>query len=99
MSNQGTVFVIAEFRAKKGQEPALKAVLNTLIPPTRREPSCLQYDLLYDPDDAATLVFLERWETDDSLERHLQTPHIQTARKDWAALVETEPIIRRLRKL
>ncbi len=99
MSNPGTVFVIAEFCARKGQEQALKAVLNALIPPTRREPSCLQYDLLADAGDPAKLVFLERWETDDSLERHLLTAHVQIARKDWAPLVESEPDIRRLRKL
>ncbi len=99
MSTPGTVFVIAEFRARKGQEQALKGVLNALIPPTRREPSCLQYDLLVDAANPAMLVFLERWETDDSLERHLQSLHVQTARKDWAALLEAEPEIRQLRKL
>ncbi len=99
VATAGTVFVIAQFRAKKGQEIALQAVLNALIPPTRREPSCLQYDLLQDAADPATFVLLERWETEESLDRHLDTRHVQAALEQVKPLSDAEPTVRRFRKL
>lgn len=99
MSAPGTVYVIAQFRAKKGHEEALQKVLTALIPPTRHEPSCLHYDLLQDAAEPGTLVFSERWETEASLDRHLQTAHVQKALADVKPLIEGEPSLRRLRKL
>jgi len=99
VSAPGTVYVIAQFRAKKGQEDALQAVLTALIPPTRHEPSCIQYDLLQDAAEPGTLVFVERWETEESLDRHLQTAHVRKALAEAKPLIEGEPLLRRLRKL
>ena len=44
-----TVHVLARFAAQPGKEDALKAVLIALVPPTRRELGCYQYDLLVEP--------------------------------------------------
>ena len=53
-----TVHVVARFAAKQGKEQALKAILNALIAPTRRELGCYQCDLLENPSDPRDLCFV-----------------------------------------
>ena len=48
-----TVHVVARYAAKAGKEEEVKAVLVTLVAPSRREIGCYQYDLLRNPADPA----------------------------------------------
>ncbi len=90
-----TVHVVARYLAKPGKEDALKAVLNTLIAPTRRELGCYQYDLLFNPLEPREFCFVERWESDKSVDQHIETAHLKTARTQVEPLVETPPDVRR----
>ena len=90
-----TVHVVARFIAKPGKEEALKAVLNTLIAPTRRELGCYQYDLLFNPLDPQEFTFVERWESDKAVDQHGETKHLKTAISEVEPLVEVPPDIRR----
>lgn len=92
-----TVHVIARFVAKAGKEEALTKVLTTLIAPTRREIDCYQYDLLLNPIDARDLCFVERWGSDQALDRHGDTAHVKTAVAQVEGLLEVPPDIRRYR--
>lgn len=74
-----SVFIVARFRAKAGQEEALKQALAVLVPPTRREPGCYQYDLLQSPEDPRDLCIFERWQNEQALQQHLQGPGLQQA--------------------
>ena len=94
-----TVHVIARFLAKPGKEEELKSVLTALIPPTRREIACYQYDLLRNPADPRELCFIERWESDAALEQHLATPHVKTALAQAQPLTEGPPDLRRYQLL
>jgi quinol monooxygenase YgiN len=90
-----TVHVVARFVAKPGREDELRAVLTALVPPTRREIDCYQYDLLVEHDDPRRFCFVERWDGDAALDQHLQTPHVKSALAEIEELVETPPDIRR----
>jgi quinol monooxygenase YgiN len=90
-----TVHVVARFVAKPGRENELRAVLTALVPPTRRELGCYQYDLLVEQNDPRQFSFVERWDGDTALDRHLQTPHVQSALTQLEELVESPPDIRR----
>ena len=92
-----TVHVVARFLAKAGKEDALKAVLLALVPPSRRELGCYQYDLLFNPNDPRDFCFIEKWENDASLDQHAETAHLKSAREKFADLVEVPPDIRRYR--
>jgi quinol monooxygenase YgiN len=92
-----TVHVVARIRAKQGKEEALKAVLIGLVPPSRREIACYQYDLLQNPADPCDFCFVERWHTDDALDQHAKSEHVNRARTQMADLVEEPPDIRRYR--
>lgn len=83
-----TVHVIARWTAKSGREEDLKAVLTALIAPSRREIGCCQYDLLRNPADPRDFCFVERWESEEALQRHGATPHLKAAREQAQPLAE-----------
>lgn len=72
-----SVFIVARFRAKDGQADALRLALSKLVPPTRRELGCYQYDLLQSPEDPRDLCIFERWQDEQSLQRHIQGAGLQ----------------------
>ncbi len=90
-----TIHVIARYVAKAGKEEQLKAVLAAALPPTRRELGCYQYDLLVNPADPRDLCFVERWDDEQALDEHVETPHIRTLRSEVADLIEAPPDVRR----
>jgi quinol monooxygenase YgiN len=90
-----TVHVVARFLARSGKEQALKTVLTALIPPTRRELACYQYDLLENPADPRDLCFVERWQHDKAVDQHAASDHVKRALEQVEGLVETPPDIRR----
>ena len=90
-----TVHVIARWIAQPGKEDELKGVLTGLIPPSRREIGCYQYDLLRNPDDPRDFCFVERWENEKAFEQHRATSHVETAVSQAQGLVEGSPDVRR----
>jgi quinol monooxygenase YgiN len=73
--------VIAHIRAKPGQESRVRQVLQELLPPTRAEAGCINYDLHQSQTDPALFVFYENWASEAHLEAHSKSPHIQSLRK------------------
>jgi quinol monooxygenase YgiN len=73
--------VIAHVRAKPGQESRVRQVLQELLPPTRAEAGCINYDLHQSQTDPALFVFYENWTSEAHLEAHSKSPHIQSLRK------------------
>jgi quinol monooxygenase YgiN len=94
-----TVHVIAHLRAKEGKEEALRTVLLALIPPSRRELNCYQYDLLQSATDPRDFCFVERWDGETALDRHATSDHVTKAGTQMTDLVEAPPDIRRYRQL
>ena len=68
--------VIAIMQAKPGREAALRAELLALIPITRQEPGCLNYDLHVAVDQPGRFVFHENWTSKQHLDDHLARPHL-----------------------
>ena len=90
-----TVHVIARVRAREGKEDALKAVLLTLVPPSRRELACYQYDLLQSAADPREFCVVERWDGETALDQHARSEHVVKAGAQMTDLVEAPPDIRR----
>ncbi len=74
--NTPPVTVVALLRAKPGQEAALRSELLQLIPITRQEPGCLNYDLHAAVDNEGFFLFHENWSSKQHLEDHLGRPHL-----------------------
>jgi len=70
------VRVIARFVAKAGKEDELRKLLQGLVAPTHAEAGCKIYDL-YESDLAGRFYFYELWESKETLDAHLSTPHLE----------------------
>jgi quinol monooxygenase YgiN len=81
------VDVVAHIHAKPGQEAALREILEGFIVPTRKEEGCIRYDLFVDLTDAGKFTFIEEWESQELLERHSQSAHIQAGRAKMPAVL------------
>lgn len=79
--------VVAEMQAKPGKEDALRRAVLALIEPTRDEDGCVQYDLHVHSSDPARFVFYENWTSQQHLDRHAASPHIQEFRSIIADLL------------
>jgi quinol monooxygenase YgiN len=75
--NAKQVTLIVTFQARPGKETELRKTLLALIPPTRKEAGCINYDLHVAPDDPSKFLFYENWTTQAHLDKHAETPHIQ----------------------
>lgn len=73
------ITVMAYATAKKGKEQETLEVLNSMVAPTRAERGCINYDLHQSLQDPKLFVFYENWESQEALDRHLQTSHILSA--------------------
>lgn len=87
------IVVVATVRAKEGLEADLRTLLVGLVPVTREEHGCIQYDLHVAEDDPASFLFYERWTDVDALQAHLSSPHIGAAFAAAAELCDGVPTI------
>ena len=69
--------VIATMRAKPGKEAVLQAHLLRLVPQTRTEAGCIDYDLYRLQDDPSVFVMVENWVDRGELDKHLQMPYMR----------------------
>ncbi len=85
--------VVAVLKAKAGSETVLQDALTGLIEPTRAEPGCISYELFRSAADATTFVTIEKWQSQDDLDAHMQTPHIAQALQVAGDVLDGGPAI------
>ncbi|MBD9442504.1 putative quinol monooxygenase [Pseudomonas sp. PDM04] len=79
---------IATLIAKAGQQDALEQHLRTLLEPTRAEAGCGQYDLHQDLANPLAFYMIEQWSSDEALQAHDASAHIQHFRASAGELIE-----------
>jgi quinol monooxygenase YgiN len=72
--------IVANIHAKPDQIDLVKAELEKLLPITRAEEGCLQYDLHRDNDNPAHFMFFENWESRELWQKHTTAPHLAAYR-------------------
>jgi quinol monooxygenase YgiN len=83
-----TLTVIARIKAKAGLEDLVRQELLALLPPTRSEEGCINYDLHQSVDDGSVFLFHETWGSDDALKRHFETPHLKALSEKAGELLD-----------
>lgn len=68
--------IVAHITAHPGKEELVKNELIKLIPITRAEDGCIQYDLHQDNDNPAHFTFYENWETRELWQSHMNNTHL-----------------------
>ena len=76
--------IVADIEARADSVALVKAELEKLVEPTRREAGCLQYDLHQDNDNPAHFLFYENWESRELWQDHMDSRHL----KDYLAATE-----------
>ena len=72
--------VVAIITAATGEEDAVRDALTTLAGASlAEEEGCLAYDLFESAAAPGTFVTVERWRSQDDLDAHMQTAHVEAA--------------------
>ena len=76
MSKQ--VVLIARIRPKADKTAELRDVLKSMLGPTRSEQGCIIYNLHEQVSGSdVVFVFYEVWDSQEDLDRHMQTDHVR----------------------
>lgn len=84
------IVMIARNFIQEGKKGEFVEAVRELICESRKEPGCLSYDLCQDPREENTLIFVERWRDEESIEAHRTAPHFVAA-KEAFSLLRTGP--------
>jgi len=87
--------VVAHLNALPNKIDETKALLLSVLAPTRKEAGCIRYEIYQNNANPQDLTFIEEWASDAALEAHLQTPHITAALAKVPSLLAGAPDIRR----
>ncbi|MEM7240244.1 MAG: putative quinol monooxygenase [Pseudomonadota bacterium] len=68
--------ILAQITAVPGKEDLVRSELEKLVPITRAEAGCLQYDLHVDTSEPGVFAFYENWETRELWQTHMNAPHL-----------------------
>ena len=87
--------VVAHVTARPETVDQIRDALLTLIEPTRAEDGCVVYELLQDTSDPTRFTFVEEWESDEALDKHMETEHFLAAVARATEFLGAPPEIRR----
>ncbi|XGV97725.1 MAG: putative quinol monooxygenase [Leptolyngbya sp. BL-A-14] len=93
--SQSTVRVVARLIAFPDKIEAAKTLLLGLVEPTLRDAGVIRYNLLQNQADPTDFTFVEEWESQDALDAHLASEHIQAAIAQMPGLFAEGADIRR----
>lgn len=69
--------VVAWVRAEPGAEDTVREALTGFVAPTLEEEGCIDYQLHAVNGDPGLFYFVEYWQSEEHLERHIASPHIR----------------------
>lgn len=69
--------VVAKSIVKSDQIETYKNSVRELIEKTRKEAGCISYQLFQDIKNAKVFTFIEEWESEDALNKHMSSKHFQ----------------------
>jgi quinol monooxygenase YgiN len=91
--------VILRLTAKPDKVEELKAILTSLVGPTRKEPGCVSYEIFQNNADSCEFAFVEEWRDEAALNVHWSSAHVQDALAKGVPLLATPPDDRRYSKI
>ena len=92
-----TLRMVVTMTAPDGKADELRAVLESLVEPSRAEAGCLQYELLENLDDPNQFTFVEEWRDAAAIDAHAKTDHFKEGMGKLKGLLAGRPELRRCR--
>lgn len=71
------LIIVETIQAVPGKGAELKQALLEMVPISRRETGCLQYEIAQASDGAETFLALMRWESSEHFAAHCTSPDMQ----------------------
>ncbi|MGA7781836.1 MAG: putative quinol monooxygenase [Paraburkholderia sp.] len=87
------IVVFASFVPKNGKEQEVQRALRAVLPPTRCEPGCLQFDLLVSVEPHTTFRLYEVFATKQAIDEHRLTDHYRIYRATIDPLLQGAPSV------
>lgn len=87
------LYLIAEIYPHHEKLAEAKAIFQALAEKTLREPGCLLYDLVME-DDSDHWLMLEKWESREAWDAHMETEHVKQNQID-TPLISRKPTLLR----
>lgn len=78
----------AIIKSKEGNASEMKELLLQLLTESRKEDTCIQYDLHQDQENRNIFIFHEIWESQEGLDLHNAQPHIARFVADSAHIID-----------
>ena len=75
------IYVVAELTLKPGSAEKAAAAARKAVAETNKEKGCIFYQMHLNVGDPTKLVVVERWESREALDAHIQTPHLKAWRE------------------
>ncbi len=69
--------LVVRMRAREGAEQEAVAIMRELAEETRKEPGCIHYIPVQDPEDPRSLLFYEQYRDQAAFEAHGASEHFQ----------------------
>lgn len=85
--------VVAKFVIKSDRIEEMKSVCSDLIDETRKENGNISYELYQDVNNPEIFSFIEEWESQEALEKHMQTDHFKKAEVHFGNFSAKDPEI------
>jgi len=67
--------IIAQILAKTEKRELVKSEFLKLIAPTHLEEGCIEYNMYQDNENPNLFIFIENWESEELLQKHMKTEH------------------------
>ncbi|MGB0937339.1 MAG: putative quinol monooxygenase [Colwellia sp.] len=68
----------ATIQAKAGEAKQIKSALLDLVKLTHQEEGVIQYQLFIDSEDDHCFYMIEKWQSQEALEKHFASEHFQS---------------------
>lgn len=97
--SEAKLTVVVRITARPGKEAQSRALLKSLVEPTRQEVGCLGFDLHEMPGQPGSFMLLGNWERQAHLDAHYRTQHITAALRRLDELSPEPPTIELWRQI
>ena len=88
------IVVVGRVRTDADKRDALVRIGQAVAKASRTEPGCLSYRVYEDTEIENDFVFVEEWESDESLQQHFATPHVRDFMRTISETIVAPPDVK-----
>ncbi|MGE5677362.1 MAG: putative quinol monooxygenase [Pseudomonadota bacterium] len=91
--------VVAKSYAKEGKVEQILQLSKEMVEKTVLEEGCISYELFQDINDPRAMIILEEWESEEALNKHIESEHFKRIIPQLSELREGTSVVNRCKKV